>query len=58
MLDRLIFQVVLLLTGLLLDLVGLQMMTVVFGFLSLLMTGLFYSRYRQLKTTTFSEQAS
>jgi MFS transporter, DHA3 family, macrolide efflux protein len=58
MLDRLIFQVVLLLTGLLLDLVGLQMMTVLFGFLSLLMTGLFYSRYRQLKTTTFSEQAS
>lgn len=58
MLDRLIFQVVLLLTGLLLDLVGLQMMTVLFGFLSLMMTGLFYSRYRQLKTTTFSEQAS
>ncbi|KAA0563231.1 MFS transporter [Bacillus sp. CH30_1T] len=58
MLDRLIFQVVLLLTGLLLDLVGLQMMTVLFGLLSLLMTGLFYSRYRQLKTTTFSEQAS
>ncbi|MGM0829776.1 MAG: MFS transporter [Bacillota bacterium] len=58
MLDRLIFQVVLLLTGLLLDLVGLQMMTVLFGFLSLIMTGLFYSRYRQLKTTTLSEQAS
>ncbi|MGM0865528.1 MAG: MFS transporter [Bacillota bacterium] len=58
MLDRLIFQVVLLLTGLLLDLVGLQMMTVLFGFLSLIMTGLFYSRYRQLKSTTLSEQAS
>ncbi|MGF3105261.1 MFS transporter [Rossellomorea sp. DUT-2] len=58
MLDRLIFQVVLLLTGLLLDLVGLQIMTVLFGFLSLMMTGLFYTRYRQLKTTTFSEQAS
>ncbi|RBP05516.1 MFS transporter [Rossellomorea aquimaris] len=56
MLDRLIFQVVLLLTGLLLDLVGLQIMTVLFGCLSLLMTGLFYSRYRQLKTTTLSEQ--
>jgi len=58
MLDRLIFQVVLLLTGLLLDLVGLQIMTVLFGCLSLIMTGLFYSRYRQLKTTTLSEQAS
>lgn len=56
MLDRLIFQVVLLLTGLLLDLVGLQIMTVLFGCLSLMMTGLFYSRYRQLKTTTLSEQ--
>ncbi|WP_374054827.1 MFS transporter [Rossellomorea sp. FM04394] len=57
MLDRLIFQVVLLLTGLLLDLVGLQIMTVLFGCLSLFMTGLFYSRYRQLRTTTLSEQA-
>ncbi|NMH69040.1 MFS transporter [Bacillus sp. RO3] len=57
MLDRLIFQVVLLLTGLLLDLVGLQMMTVLFGILSVMMTGLFYSRYRQLKSTTLSEQA-
>jgi MFS transporter, DHA3 family, macrolide efflux protein len=57
MLDRLIFQVVLLMTGLLLDLVGLQIMTVLFGCLSLVMTGLFYSRYRQLRTTTLSEQA-
>ncbi|WP_226676049.1 MFS transporter [Rossellomorea aquimaris] len=57
MLDRLIFQVVLLLTGLLLDLVGLQIMTVLFGCLSLVMTGLFYSKYRQLRTTTLSEQA-
>ncbi|MGG1630380.1 MFS transporter [Rossellomorea sp. NRS-1567] len=56
MLDRLIFQVVLLLTGLLLDLVGLQIMTVLFGCLSLMMTGLFYTKYRQLKTTTLSEQ--
>ncbi|CAN7214971.1 MFS transporter [Rossellomorea sp. LjRoot5] len=58
MLDRLIFQVVLLLTGLLLDLVGLQIMTVLFGCLSLVMTGLFYSKYRQLRTTALSEQAS
>ena len=57
MLDRLIFQVVLLLTGLLLDLVGLQIMTVLFGCLSLVMTGLFYWKYRQLRTTTLSEQA-
>lgn len=56
MLDRLIFQVVLLLTGLLLDLVGLQIMTVLFGCLSVVMTGLFYSKFRQLRTTTLSEQ--
>jgi MFS transporter, DHA3 family, macrolide efflux protein len=56
MLDRLIFQVVLLITGLLLDLVGLQIMTVLFGCLSLIMTGLFYSRYRQLKNTVLAEQ--
>lgn len=58
MLDRLIFQVVLLLTGLLLDLVGLQIMTFLFGILSLAMTGLFYMKYRQLKITTLSEQAN
>jgi MFS transporter, DHA3 family, macrolide efflux protein len=56
MLDRLIFQVVLLITGLLLDLVGLQIMTVLFGCLSLIMTGLFYTRYRQLKNTVLAEQ--
>ncbi|MBN8193657.1 MFS transporter [Bacillus sp. NTK074B] len=58
MLDRLIFQVVLLLTGLLLDLVGLQIMTFLFGILSLAMTGLFYMKYRQLKITTLSEQTN
>ncbi|MGR3765698.1 MFS transporter [Rossellomorea sp. NS-SX7] len=58
MLDRLIFQVVLLITGLLLDLVGLQIMTVLFGGLSLIMTGLFYSKYRQLKDSVLAEQAS
>jgi MFS transporter, DHA3 family, macrolide efflux protein len=57
MLDRLIFQIVLLITGLLLDLVGLQLMTVLFGCLSLIMTGLFYTRYRQLKNTVLAEQA-
>jgi MFS transporter, DHA3 family, macrolide efflux protein len=57
MLDRLIFQIVLLITGLLLDLVGLQIMTVLFGCLSLIMTGLFYTRYRQLKNTVLAEQA-
>jgi MFS transporter, DHA3 family, macrolide efflux protein len=58
MLDRLIFQVVLLITGLLLDIVGLQIMTVLFGCLSLVMTGLFFTKYRQLRTTTLSEQPS
>jgi MFS transporter, DHA3 family, macrolide efflux protein len=56
MLDRLIFQIVLLITGLLLDLTGLQIMTVLFGSLSLIMTGLFYTRYRQLKHTVLAEQ--
>ena len=58
MLDRLIFQVVLLLTGLLLDLVGLQIMTVLFGCLSILMTGLFYTRYRKFRVTLLAKQAS
>ncbi|MBM7704545.1 MFS transporter [Metabacillus iocasae] len=51
MLDRLIFQVVLLVTGFLLDVIGLQLMTVLFGSLSIVMTTLFYTKYRQLRST-------
>ncbi|MDG5471878.1 MFS transporter [Jeotgalibacillus sp. ET6] len=50
MLDRLIFQVVLLLTGFLLDMIGLQLMVVVFGVLSFVMTYVFYVKFRQLKS--------
>jgi MFS family permease len=50
MLDRVTFQVVLLLTGFLLDAVGLQLMVVIFGILSLVMTAAFFAKFRQLRT--------
>ncbi|MCA0986766.1 MFS transporter [Guptibacillus algicola] len=46
MLDRIIFQVVLLLTGLMLDLIGLQLMCVLFGILSLTITATFFTKYK------------
>lgn len=49
MLDRLVFQIVLLMTGFLLDAVGLQYMSVIFGALSLFMTCAFYLRFKSLK---------
>jgi MFS transporter, DHA3 family, macrolide efflux protein len=52
MLDRLIFQVVLLITGFLLDAVGLQLMTVLFGSLSIMLTSVFYVKYRQLRAAS------
>jgi MFS transporter, DHA3 family, macrolide efflux protein len=57
MMDRLIFQVVLLMTGLFLDLMGLQHMTLMFGIISLSATALFYMKYRQLKGTVLAEKA-
>ncbi|TYS14670.1 MFS transporter [Rossellomorea vietnamensis] len=57
MLDRLIFQVVLLMTGLFLDIMGLQYMTLMFGIVSLAATALFYSKYCQLKGTVLAEKA-
>ncbi|MHC9159177.1 MULTISPECIES: MFS transporter [Exiguobacterium] len=50
MLDRIIFQVVLLVTGFFLDLIGLQLMVVLFGISSIAMTGAFlvYTRKHQL----------
>jgi MFS family permease len=48
MLDRLSFQVVLLLTGFMLDTIGLPYMTLIFGAGSLIMTTAFYSRFRKL----------
>jgi len=46
MLERVMFQVVLLGTGLLLDLVGLQIMVVIFGIISIALTAFFYFRFR------------
>ncbi|MDP4162735.1 MAG: MFS transporter [Bacillota bacterium] len=50
MLDRITFQVVLLMTGFLLDAVGLQVMCVLFGILSLIMTTIFYLKFRKTRT--------
>jgi MFS transporter, DHA3 family, macrolide efflux protein len=47
MLERVIFQVVLLATGALLDLIGLQLMVVVFGILSLSLTTIFLIQMKQ-----------
>lgn len=47
MLDRIIFQVVLLLTGLMLDLIGLRLMSVTFGIVSLSITIIFFTKYRR-----------
>lgn len=54
MLDRIVFQVVLLVTGFFLDLIGLQLMVVLFGISSILMTGAFlvYTRKHKLHIET------
>lgn len=54
MLDRIVFQVVLLVTGFFLDLIGLQLMVVMFGISSILMTGAFlvYTRKHKLHIET------
>lgn len=54
MLDRIVFQVVLLVTGFFLDLIGLQLMVVLFGVSSILMTGAFlvYTRKHKLHIET------
>jgi MFS family permease len=53
MLDRITFQVVLILTGFLLDAVGLQVMCVLYGFISIVLTAIFYMKFR--KTTIAGE---
>ncbi|MFL6555870.1 MAG: MFS transporter [Bacillus sp. (in: firmicutes)] len=50
MLDRITFQIVLLISGFLLDLIGLQLMCVLFGGLSIIMTTIFYTRHKYLQT--------
>lgn len=58
MLERLIFQVILLITGFLLDAVGLQVIAITFGGLSILMTILFYTRYRRQLAEEKSEAST
>ena len=50
MLDRVTFQIVLLISGFLLDLIGLQLMCVLFGGISIIMTTLFYTRHKYLQS--------
>jgi hypothetical protein len=59
MLERVIFQVVLLATGALLDLIGLQWMVVVFGVLSLSLTTVFLiqMKKRNIKLDTNDQTA-
>ncbi|AJD89999.1 macrolide transporter [Jeotgalibacillus malaysiensis] len=51
MLDRIVFQIVLLMTGLFLDLIGLVYMVIVFGVFSLALTGVFYMRFNRLQNS-------
>jgi MFS transporter, DHA3 family, macrolide efflux protein len=55
MLDRITFQIVLLISGFLLDLIGLQLMCVLFGGLSIIMTTVFYTRHRYLQNRTANQ---
>ncbi|MEH7176951.1 MFS transporter [Neobacillus vireti] len=48
MLDRVAFQIVLLITGFLLDFIGLQLMCVLFGGLTIMTTLLFYVKNKQI----------
>lgn len=50
MLDRVGFQIVLLLTGFLLDFIGLQLMCVIYGLLSIVTTIVFYVKNKQMRT--------
>jgi MFS family permease len=52
MLDRVTYQIVLLLSGFLLDFIGLQLMCVLFGGLSIILTTIFYARHKYLQTST------
>lgn len=50
MLDRVGFQVILLITGFLLDFIGLQLMCVLFGILSIAITLIFLNKHNQTQT--------
>ncbi|MFS0779707.1 MFS transporter [Neobacillus sp. 3P2-tot-E-2] len=50
MLDRVGFQIVLLMTGFLLDFIGLQLMCLIYGLLSIVTTFIFYVKNKQMRT--------
>jgi MFS transporter, DHA3 family, macrolide efflux protein len=50
MLDRIGFQIVLLLTGFLLDFIGLQLMCVLYGALTVIITIIFYLKNKQFRS--------
>lgn len=51
MLDRVGFQIVLLMTGFLLDFIGLQLMCVIYGLLSIVTTFVFYVKNKHMRTS-------
>ncbi|MEH7082008.1 MFS transporter [Neobacillus drentensis] len=55
MLDRVTYQIVLLISGFLLDLIGLQVMCVLFGGISIIMTAIFYIRHKYLQTRSIKQ---
>lgn len=55
MLDRIVFQVVLIITGFLLDLIGLQFMCVLFGCLAIIMTTVFLLKHKHSRQTLKQE---
>lgn len=55
MLDRVSFQVVLLLSGFLLDFIGLQNMCVLFGAVSIIVTTVFYLRNKHIQSRLLTE---
>ncbi|OLS41033.1 MFS transporter [Bacillus sp. MRMR6] len=56
MLDRIGFQIVLIITGSLLDLIGLQLMCVLFGVISIIMTTVFYIKHTQTQRVIKQEK--
>jgi MFS transporter, DHA3 family, macrolide efflux protein len=56
MLDRIGFQIVLIISGSLLDLIGLQLMCVLFGVISIIMTTIFYIKHTQIQRVVKQEK--
>lgn len=56
MLDRISFQIVLLFSGFLLDVIGLELMCALYGSLSIIMTPIFYIRHKTIQHRTVRQQ--